>query len=40
MATLNNRQFKLIARPVGMPKRADFEFTTEPVASRATAKSW
>src|SRR6185503_187786 len=31
MATLNNRQFKLIARPVGMPKRADFEFTTEPV---------
>jgi hypothetical protein len=31
MAALNNRQFKLIARPVGMPKRADFEFTTEPV---------
>jgi hypothetical protein len=31
MATLNNRQFKLIARPVGMPKRADFDFTTEPV---------
>jgi len=31
MATLNNRQFKLIARPVGLPKRADFEFTTEQV---------
>jgi NADPH-dependent curcumin reductase CurA len=31
MATLNNRQFKLVARPVGLPKRADFEFTTEPV---------
>ena len=31
MSTLNNRQFKLIARPVGLPKRTDFEFTTEPV---------
>jgi NADPH-dependent curcumin reductase CurA len=26
-----NRQFKLIARPVGMVKRSDFEFTTSPV---------
>jgi NADPH-dependent curcumin reductase CurA len=32
MARLTNRQFKLIARPVGMPKRADFEFTSAPVA--------
>src|SRR5688572_17549652 len=26
-----NRQFKLAARPVGMAKRSDFEFTTAPV---------
>ena len=32
MTTLTNRQFKLIARPVGLPKRTDFEFTTAPVA--------
>ena len=32
MTTLTNRQFKLIARPVGLPKRADFEFTSVPVA--------
>ena len=32
MTTLINRQFKLIARPVGLPKRADFEFTSVPVA--------
>ncbi len=31
MATLSNRQFKLIARPVGMPKRTDFELATEAV---------
>jgi len=30
--TLTNRQFKLIARPVGLPKRTDFEFTSAPVA--------
>ena len=29
---LTNRQFKLIARPVGLPKRTDFEFTSVPVA--------
>jgi NADPH-dependent curcumin reductase CurA len=29
---LTNRQFKLIARPVGLPKRTDFEFTSAPVA--------
>ena len=29
--TLTNRQFKLIARPVGLPKRTDFEFTSVPV---------
>jgi NADPH-dependent curcumin reductase CurA len=32
MTTLTNRQFKLIARPVGLPKRTDFEFTSVPVA--------
>ena len=32
MTTLTNRQFKLIARPVGLPKRTDFEFTSAPVA--------
>jgi len=26
-----NRQFRLAARPVGMPKRTDWELTTEPV---------
>ena len=31
MTTLTNRQFKLIARPVGLPKRTDFEFTSAPV---------
>jgi NADPH-dependent curcumin reductase len=30
MSSLENRQFKLISRPVGMVKRSDFEFTTVP----------
>ena len=30
MSTLQNRQFKLTARPVGMVKRSDFEFVTAP----------
>ena len=30
MSTLENRQFKLTSRPVGMCKRADFEFVTAP----------
>ena len=30
MSTVENRQFKLIARPKGMVKRTDFEFTTAP----------
>jgi NADPH-dependent curcumin reductase CurA len=30
MNTLLNRQFKLIARPRGIAKRSDFEFTTAP----------
>lgn len=30
MSTLQNRQFKLTARPVGMVKRSDFEFVTTP----------
>jgi NADPH-dependent curcumin reductase CurA len=32
MTPLTNRQFKLIARPVGLPKRSDFEYTSAPVA--------
>ncbi|MEW6736869.1 MAG: NADP-dependent oxidoreductase [Acidobacteriota bacterium] len=31
MSQLQNRRFKLSSRPVGMVKRSDFEFTTEPV---------
>jgi NADPH-dependent curcumin reductase CurA len=31
MTSPQNRQFKLAARPVGMAKRSDFEFTTTPV---------
>jgi NADPH-dependent curcumin reductase CurA len=31
MAALQNRQWRLKARPVGMVKRADFEFATAPV---------
>ena len=31
MSPLENRQFKLIARPEGLVKRSDFEFTTAPV---------
>lgn len=30
MGTLQNRQFRLISRPVGMVKRGDFEFATAP----------
>ena len=30
MASLQNRQYKLAARPVGMVKPSDFEFTTAP----------
>jgi len=29
---VNNRQFRLAARPVGLPKRSDWQLTTEPVA--------
>ena len=32
MSTLQNRQFKLATRPVGMVKRSDFEFVTTPAA--------
>jgi NADPH-dependent curcumin reductase len=31
MSTFQNRQFKLISRPVGLVKRSDFEFATLPV---------
>jgi NADPH-dependent curcumin reductase CurA len=31
MSQLQNRQFKLVSRPVGMVKRSDFEFATVPV---------
>jgi NADPH-dependent curcumin reductase len=32
MSTLQNRQFKLTTRPVGMVQRRDFEFVTTPAA--------
>ena len=38
MSAPANRQFKLIARPVGMPKRADFEFTSAPVGEPGTGE--
>jgi NADPH-dependent curcumin reductase len=31
MTASQNRQFKLAARPVGLPKRSDFEFATAPM---------
>ena len=33
VAKLTNRQVRLAARPVGLPTRADWNFTTEPVAN-------
>src|SRR5580693_4690175 len=30
MSTLQNRQFKLASRPVGMVQRSDFDFVTTP----------
>jgi NADPH-dependent curcumin reductase CurA len=35
LATLTNHQTRLAARPNGMPKRSDWQFTTEPVAEPA-----
>src|SRR5581483_5113256 len=35
MTALNNRQFRLAARPVGMPKSSDWNFTSEPVRELA-----
>ncbi len=35
MTTLNNRQFRLAARPVGLPKSSDWKFTSEPVRELA-----
>jgi Putative NADP-dependent oxidoreductases len=32
VSTLENRQFKLISRPVGLVRRSDFEFATVPVS--------
>ena len=32
---MNNRQFRLAARPSGLPKRSDWQLTTEPVAQPA-----
>ena len=32
MTTQTNRQYRLAARPVGMPTQGDWSFTTEPVA--------
>jgi NADPH-dependent curcumin reductase CurA len=35
LASLANHQIRLAARPVGLPTRADWNFTTEPVAEPA-----
>ena len=35
MTALTNRQYRLAARPVGMPKPGDWRFTTEPVSDPA-----
>ena len=32
---LQNKQYRLAARPVGLPKKSDWNFTTEPVADPA-----
>jgi hypothetical protein len=34
-ASLTNRQYRLAARPVGLPKHSDWQLTTEPVAEPA-----
>ncbi len=39
MNTLENRQFRLIARPKGMVKRSDFEFTTAPAAEPGSGEA-
>src|SRR6478672_3032336 len=31
MAERSNRQFRLAARPVGLPKASDWELTTQPI---------
>jgi NADPH-dependent curcumin reductase CurA len=36
LSSLNNRQVRLAARPVGLPTRADWNITTEPVAEPDT----
>jgi NADPH-dependent curcumin reductase CurA len=35
LGSLSNRQFRLAARPVGLPKASDWNLTTEPVADPA-----
>jgi NADPH-dependent curcumin reductase CurA len=35
MSALLNRQFRLAARPVGLPKRSDWEFVSEPARAPA-----
>jgi NADPH-dependent curcumin reductase CurA len=35
MTTLNNQQFRLAARPIGLPKASDWKFTSEPVRELA-----
>src|SRR5271157_553723 len=36
---VQNRQVRLAARPVGLPKRADWAFTTEPVPDPAEGEA-
>lgn len=35
MSTLNNKQFRLAARPIGLPKDSDWKVTSEPVREPA-----
>lgn len=35
LATLTNHQVRLASRPVGLPTRANWSFTQEPVAEPA-----
>lgn len=39
MSVLENRQFKLISRPVGLVQRSDFEYVTEPVREPAEGEA-
>ena len=37
---MQNRQYRLAARPVGLAKASDWNLTTEPWPIRPTARCW